>query len=71
MKIPLDRYDALMNEKAELTKEEIEDGWHFCCEWDALLIHPSWEESKVCTCLKDWKGKSIMDSEPPTEPSDS
>lgn len=36
-----ERYNALMsNEDLELTPSEIAKGWHFCCEWDALLIGP-------------------------------
>lgn len=52
------RYNYLMNDdptvhwSPELTDEEIEEGWHFCPEWDGLLIGPGmmeWEEH--CECL--------------------
>lgn len=26
------------------------DGWHFCCEWNGLLIHPTHPEFDACTC---------------------
>jgi len=47
-----DRYNALMDEKADLTREEWEDGWHFCAEWDYLLIHPSHPEANCCSCIE-------------------
>ena len=34
-----DRFDFLMRyETARLTEEEIQDGWHFCQEYDGLLM---------------------------------
>ena len=45
------RYNLLMTSDSEpLTDAEIKEGWHFCCEWDGLLIHPDDEEAKCCTC---------------------
>jgi len=41
--LSLSKYESL-----ELTEEEVKDGWHFCWEWDGLLIHPTWEEAKCC-----------------------
>ncbi len=33
------RFDYLMrNETALLTEQEIEEGWHFCQEYDGLLM---------------------------------
>ncbi len=49
-----ERYQRLMSGES-LTPEEMADGWHFCCEWDGLLIHPSWREARVCTCLSENK----------------
>ena len=39
------RYDSLTNWDSEepegiLTAEEIKEGWHYCLEWDDMLIHP-------------------------------
>jgi len=44
------RYFALSHEDAELTPAEFAAGWHFCWEWDGLLIHPSHPEAACCTC---------------------
>jgi len=30
--------------------EEMAEGWHFCPEWDYLLIGGDMEELKCCTC---------------------
>ena len=47
------RYIELMgNKDIILTLDEVEDGWHFCKEWDFLLIHPLDPEYEVCICLK-------------------
>lgn len=44
------RYDCLMKNECRLTQAEIEEGWHFCPEWDGLLIHPNDKETEACTC---------------------
>jgi len=36
----------------KLTEREIQEGWHFCPEWDGLLIGPGMEEYKACLCAK-------------------
>lgn len=41
------------NLNATLTKEELAEGWHFCSEFDGLLIHSSHPEYEVCTCELD------------------
>lgn len=46
------RYEELMCGNAKLTTEEMKSGWHFCCEWDELLIHPTWPEAICCRCRK-------------------
>ncbi len=38
------------NLELKLTKAEIAEGWHFCPEWDFLLIHPKDTEYKFCLC---------------------
>jgi hypothetical protein len=35
----------------KLTNEEINEGWHFCFDWDGMLIHKSYPEFEVCTCF--------------------
>lgn len=45
------RYNELMkNEDLKLSKAEIKDGWHFCYEWDELLIGPGMGEMEYCSC---------------------
>lgn len=35
---------------ATLTQEEIAAGWHFCENWNDMLIHRDWPEFQECTC---------------------
>lgn len=45
------RYNALMqSDDLPLTLVEIMDGWHFCNEWDGLLVGPGMGELEVCHC---------------------
>ena len=47
------RYNALMDDdESELTENEIAEGWHFCFDWDGLLVGPEMVcEWECCTCL--------------------
>lgn len=46
-----ERWIKLMqDDNTNLTKEEIDTGWHFCWEFDGLLIGPGMEEMKFCKC---------------------
>jgi hypothetical protein len=49
------RYYALeMNILLELTAEEIAEGWHFCPDWDGMLLGPGMVEfNECCSCKKD------------------
>lgn len=46
------------DERLQLTQAEIDQGWHFCAEWDSLLIGPGMGElqnfldevSLTCAC---------------------
>lgn len=47
------RYDHLMRGTGpcvHLTPEEMAEGWHWCPEWDDLLIHPADGEYALCEC---------------------
>lgn len=44
------RHRALEMGQGELTDTEKADGWHFCNDWDGMLIHPSDKEAECCTC---------------------
>lgn len=48
------RYQELMNNESSLHPEELRDGWHFCPEWDGLLISPESPEAAACTCLGEY-----------------
>ena len=50
-----ERYHILDTDmNAELTPEETKAGWHFCPDWDYLLIHNLDDEINGCCC--NWKG---------------
>lgn len=34
----------------KLTPQEMEQGWHFCYDWDFLLVGPGMQEQFSCTC---------------------
>ena len=38
------------DESIMLTAEEIANGWHWCDEWDGLLIHTDDREFEHCNC---------------------
>lgn len=48
-----ERYQQLSyDEGHELTKEERAEGWHWCCEYDNLLVGPGMGELRSCYCLR-------------------
>lgn len=53
-----ERYKELMDDAmsqndvdSNLTQEEMKQGYHFCYEWDGLLVGPDDDEMTVCSCL--------------------
>ena len=45
------RYRELMeNDLVRLTDSEFQAGWHFCFEWDGLLVGPGMPEMECCSC---------------------
>lgn len=38
------------NIASHITQDDIDNGWHFCEDWDCMLIHKSWPEMESCTC---------------------
>lgn len=42
-----------------LTKEEWDKGYHWCLEWDDMLVGPGSLEALVCSCnhpkIEEWK----------------
>jgi hypothetical protein len=54
-----ERYIELNSTGQDLTPEEWNRGWHWCVEWDGLLVGPNTEEALVCSCdhpvIEAWK----------------
>jgi len=49
-----ERYQQLMrDDEGRLTPEEIMEGWHFCWEFDGLLVGPGMDEQQFCHCLEE------------------
>lgn len=49
-----ERYQQLMKDNSlPLTEEEMSQGWHFCPEWDFLLINPEMGEFECCNCVRE------------------
>lgn len=49
-----ERWQHLMsNDDENLTEQELADGYHFCLEWDGLLVGSDDPEmvAGICTCL--------------------
>lgn len=45
--------ELMQNEGLSLTSAERAEGWHFCPEWDGLLIGPDDPEWSCCLCNED------------------
>jgi len=64
-----ERYIELDRTGEGLTKEEWEAGWHWCKEWDGMLVGPDTDEALVCSCdhpaIEAWKqsdaGKKLQE----------
>jgi hypothetical protein len=54
-----ERYIELNSTGQDLAPEEWDQGWHWCVEWDGLLVGPNSEEALVCSCnhpvIEAWK----------------
>lgn len=45
----------------ELTNEEYSLGWHFCYDWDGLLVGPGMKEyEEFCTCRNKNDKENIL-----------
>lgn len=48
-----ERWMKLNQDDSEhLTEAEIAEGWHFCPEWDGLLVGREMGEWSYCTCRR-------------------
>lgn len=45
-----ERWTNVFCKEQDLTSAEISAGWHFCAEWDGLLVGPGMEELEHCLC---------------------
>jgi hypothetical protein len=45
------------NFDARLTKEEMDEGWHFCYEFDGLLVKGDPKEEYCGKACIDWNGE--------------
>jgi hypothetical protein len=43
-----ERFDELMKTGGPLTDKELAAGWHFCPDWDYLLIRAASEGECIC-----------------------
>lgn len=46
-----DRYHKIACGVSSLSEDECVEGWHWCEEWDGLLVGPGMQELDSCTCL--------------------
>lgn len=46
----LERWLEVEDGDSPLTAEERAEGWHWCYDWDGLLIGPGMQEMESCTC---------------------
>ena len=46
----LDRWTHLMENDIQLSPDELAAGWHWCPDWDDLLVGPGMGELDHCTC---------------------
>lgn len=47
---PLRKAELERNPDAKLTAQELAQGWHFCMDWDGMVVHPDEPEGESCTC---------------------
>ena len=47
---PKRRCQLERDQTLRLTDDEVEAGYHFCIEWDGMLIHTTDKEFECCTC---------------------
>lgn len=47
---PKRRYELEEIPEAKLTDEEMDGGWHFCPDWDGMMVGPTMIEFDCCCC---------------------
>jgi len=48
-----ERYHKVDLAGAGLTADELAEGWHFCYDWDELLVGPPMPEYDGCGCSRN------------------
>ena len=51
------------SDQGNLTEQEIAEGWHFCWDWDGLLIGTGMGELDSCSCYS--KDHPVYSTAPP------
>lgn len=47
-------------ESDKLTAQEMREGWHFCPDWDFLLVNMNDQEGEgQCCCCEPWTEQQI------------
>ena len=44
--------ELMSSDDTSLMKAEIEEGWHFCYDFDGLLVGPGMGEMLICSCAR-------------------
>ena len=47
------RYYSVDRHGGVLTDSEVAEGWHFCPEWDEMLVGPGMPELESCSCVRN------------------
>jgi hypothetical protein len=57
----------MRDDSKALTQAELELGWHWCYEWDGLLVGPNMDELRCCNCTVEaaQKAKARLNEEDP------
>jgi len=45
------KYLSEVEPSIEIAPDELALGWHWCCEYDYLLVGPGMDELDACKCL--------------------
>jgi hypothetical protein len=43
-------YELEVNPTAKLSDEELRAGWHFCPDWNFMLVGPGMRAMDACSC---------------------
>lgn len=56
---PKRAHELETNMDAQLTPEELAEGWHFCPDWDGMLVNRFDDEGEGSACLCDKLPKPV------------